>query len=260
MALGALISFFYVIRVFDEHKDYEDDLQNHPDRVLQRGLITLGQLRILALLAVTGQCGVTLWLDPGFGWASKMWLVSTAWLLLMGQEFFIGEWLEARLVLYGLSHMVIMPMIFGWVVFLLIPGNEVPPEAHLIGILSFLSGAGAELARKIRSPEEEREALGSYTKSLGVRGAPISVIVIMALETGLVLCMLAKVATGGFVLVAEAACVLLFIASCLPFISFIRSPVSGVGKKLETAQGGAMLLKWITIPVLLLTERAVVWL
>ncbi len=37
-----LWGFFLMLRVFDEHKDYDKDLHNHPDRVLQRGVITLG--------------------------------------------------------------------------------------------------------------------------------------------------------------------------------------------------------------------------
>lgn len=46
-AVGALatISFFFRLRVFDEEKDFALDLQNHPQRVLQTGRVTLRQLR-----------------------------------------------------------------------------------------------------------------------------------------------------------------------------------------------------------------------
>jgi 4-hydroxybenzoate polyprenyltransferase len=41
--LGALtlLCFFFHLRVFDEHKDYAEDCVHYPDRVLQRGLVTL---------------------------------------------------------------------------------------------------------------------------------------------------------------------------------------------------------------------------
>ena len=43
----AYYGFFFMLRVFDEHKDYELDCHNHPERVLQSGLITLKDLKIL---------------------------------------------------------------------------------------------------------------------------------------------------------------------------------------------------------------------
>ncbi len=48
----AVWAFFLMIRVFDEHKDYELDCLNHPNRVLQQGLITLGHIEMGRL--VTG--------------------------------------------------------------------------------------------------------------------------------------------------------------------------------------------------------------
>jgi 4-hydroxybenzoate polyprenyltransferase len=57
--MGCLVtwSFFLVLRIFDEHKDYELDCQNHPQRVLQSGLITLNHLKIVAALAISLQVG-----------------------------------------------------------------------------------------------------------------------------------------------------------------------------------------------------------
>src|SRR5262245_27757810 len=43
--VAALWSFFLWLRVLDEHKDFENDRVAHPQRVLQRGLVTLGDLR-----------------------------------------------------------------------------------------------------------------------------------------------------------------------------------------------------------------------
>ena len=50
LGAGAVISFFFNLRVFDEMKDYKLDLINHPQRVLQSGKINLTTLQFLALL------------------------------------------------------------------------------------------------------------------------------------------------------------------------------------------------------------------
>src|SRR5262245_56561997 len=52
--VGALtmLAVFFHLRVFDEHKDYAEDCVHHPDRVLQRGIITLRELKILGGIAI----------------------------------------------------------------------------------------------------------------------------------------------------------------------------------------------------------------
>ena len=90
----AVVSFFLMLRVFDEHKDYELDCLNHPNRVLQSGLISLGHLKVLGGIAILIQLGVSMWLDGGIGPVSTVWFVVVGWSLLMAVEFFCGEWLE----------------------------------------------------------------------------------------------------------------------------------------------------------------------
>src|SRR4030095_10368253 len=53
-AFGALtlLSFFFHLRVFDEHKDYAEDLVYYPRRVLQSGVVTLRDLKVLGALAI----------------------------------------------------------------------------------------------------------------------------------------------------------------------------------------------------------------
>ena len=66
--LGALtlLFFFFHLRVFDEHKDFEEDSRFHPHRVLQRGVITLADLRVLAALCIVAEIG----LAAVAGWAA----------------------------------------------------------------------------------------------------------------------------------------------------------------------------------------------
>lgn len=45
LGAAATVSFFFRLRVFDEEKDFAQDLRTHPGRVLQTGRVTLPQLR-----------------------------------------------------------------------------------------------------------------------------------------------------------------------------------------------------------------------
>ena len=47
-----LLCMFFHLRVFDEHKDFEEDGRHYPQRVLQRGLVTLRHLKILGGIAL----------------------------------------------------------------------------------------------------------------------------------------------------------------------------------------------------------------
>jgi 4-hydroxybenzoate polyprenyltransferase len=56
----ALWSFFLLLRVFDEHKDFAADAVAHPERVLQRGLVTLAHLRVLGGCAIALQLAASI--------------------------------------------------------------------------------------------------------------------------------------------------------------------------------------------------------
>ena len=64
-AINCLITWglFLVIRVFDEHKDYDEDVLNHPQRILQSGLITLTHLKVLASISIAAQLAFSIHID-----------------------------------------------------------------------------------------------------------------------------------------------------------------------------------------------------
>ena len=97
--LLALTAFFLVLRVLDEHKDFAADAVAHPRRVLQRGLVTLGMLRVVGGAAVAAQLAVMLSHDGGAGAATGWWLAAAAWSALMAREFFAPAWLRRRTML-----------------------------------------------------------------------------------------------------------------------------------------------------------------
>src|SRR5688572_13248829 len=89
--LGAvtLFCFFFHLRVFDEHKDYAEDVIHHPDRVLQRGVITLGDLKILGGIAIALE--IVLSAVRGAP-ALAAWGLAFAFSLLMLKELVARRW------------------------------------------------------------------------------------------------------------------------------------------------------------------------
>jgi 4-hydroxybenzoate polyprenyltransferase len=181
--VGCLVtwSWFLLLRIFDEHKDYQLDLLNHPHRILQSGLITLAHLRVIAAIAIASQILWSLWLDqwqPGA--ATAAWMLAFFWTCLMGKEFFCGAWLEKRLTLYAFSHMLVMPLIVWWLMNLGVPGLPLSTSVATLMALAFISGFAFEITRKTRGVEEERPTVDSYSRIFGVRGAAV-VILLLAL-------------------------------------------------------------------------------
>jgi len=107
--------FPFMLRVFDEHKDFEADTHNHPERVLQKGLIGLKDLRIVCCFGIAIQWGGSVVLDGRFGEITQVWVCVMLWAMLMGIEFFCGDWLEEHLFLYAFTHQLISPLGIYWV-------------------------------------------------------------------------------------------------------------------------------------------------
>jgi hypothetical protein len=160
----ATISFFFRLRVFDEEKDFAQDLVNHPGRVLQTGRVTLPQLRTLAWTGVLLELS---WSVAHGRRALLGWLLALVYSLLMRAEFGVGQWLRRHLVLYAVSHMLIMPLVILWLWLAYAPGALMSPLLLLLLALSLLGGFAFELARKLHAPAVERAGVDSYSQTLG---------------------------------------------------------------------------------------------
>ena len=160
----AVISFFFRLRVFDEIKDYKIDALNHPHRVLQSGRVSLKQLKALALVGTVVEMGWSVGMDLKVLLA---WLLAVGYSLLMRYEFFVGDWLRKRLLVYAVSHMLVMPLVIAWVWVAFSPGLNT--YFLLLASLSLLAGFSFEIARKIHAPCAERATVDSYSQSIGYR-------------------------------------------------------------------------------------------
>jgi 4-hydroxybenzoate polyprenyltransferase len=185
--LGAvmLLCMFFHLRVFDEHKDFAEDSRHYPHRVLQRGLISLRDLKILGGLALAIELVLAVALGPATVVAA---LCAIGFSVLMLKEFFVGPWLRRHFLTYAVSHMLIMPL-FALAVFSAATGRypwEAPAWYVLYAFVGFFVTFNWEVSRKIRSPDQEIEGVDSYTKVFGTYGAAYIVLLIRVIDTALV--------------------------------------------------------------------------
>jgi 4-hydroxybenzoate polyprenyltransferase len=112
LAVTGGMLFLAQIRLMDEFKDFEKDRIAHPDRPLPRGLFTHAEFgnwitrfnAAMVLLSVL--LGVLV--NPVSG---VLFALGTLYLYLMFREFFMGDWLAKRPMLYAITHqLIIFPM------------------------------------------------------------------------------------------------------------------------------------------------------
>jgi 4-hydroxybenzoate polyprenyltransferase len=252
--LGAW-AFFLMLRVFDEHKDYELDGVNHPDRILQRGLVTLDHLKALGAAAIAIQLAVSLIADSGIGKATIWWCLTIGWSVLMAKEFFAREWLAPRLVPYAFTHMLVMPLAILWWAQIGAGGAGLPTRAAWLGAIGFLIGATFEVIRKTNAPTDERPGVDSYTKALGIYGTVGALVALLAAAGSASAMLLGAAATDApFVVGALAASVVL---AAVALLRFAARPVTRRARLAGAAVAVAMLLQLSVLLATLLIERGV---
>ena len=182
VAWVATFIIFFQMRVCDEHKDHADDTLYRPERPVPRGLISLRELRWLGLLGVPAAALVTGVYEPRLLIPlAAVWV----WLALMTVEFFMPAALKSNPVAYLVSHMIIMPLITLLVTACVWAETGTMPDGlGLFLILSFLNGVVLEVGRKLRTPDNEREGVETYSALWGPRpAAGIWLIAVLAAGT-----------------------------------------------------------------------------
>jgi len=185
--LGAvtLLCFFFHLRVFDEHKDYAEDLVHYPHRVLQSGVMTLRGLKVLGGLAIATQIVLSALRGPE---AFTAWLAAFLFSVLMLKEFFVPGWLKRHFLVYAVSHLLVMPLL-ALMVFSFATGRwpwEAPFWFGVYAWVGFFVTFNWEVSRKIRAPEDEIEGVDTYTRVFGTYGAAWIVLLIRVIDTALV--------------------------------------------------------------------------
>lgn len=228
--LALALILFFQMRAADEWKDRDIDARYRPERPVPRGLVSLRLLLGIAVALIPVGALIAWAVTPGLLWLlALVWF----WLALMTAEFGAAEWLRARVALYLVSHMAIMPLIdllltgIEWV------GSGGPaPALWLFLALSFVNGCVLEIGRKIWAPEDEREGVESYSGLWGPRRAAAVWMVCVLVAAGFLALLGSALGAWSLAVVAALGLGLCLIA-CLRF----SAVPSGRGKLLDVASG-----------------------
>jgi 4-hydroxybenzoate polyprenyltransferase len=246
IAVAAVVCFlfFLQLRIADEHKDNVDDTRWRPERPVPRGLVTLAELRRVAVAAAAVQAGVT----ALYQWTLLPVLLAVwGFMALMSVEFFAPAFLRARPILYLVSHMLVIPLI-AW--FAVSCGLHAPGSARAgAGLAAFLTlalcnGVMLEIGRKTWAPASEREGVESYSRLWGPQRAALCVAAAGALGT--LAALTAERLTGAGVLSAVVAVAGLGALLTTLFVFHHRMTPSAAGR-VEAATGLAALTSYIGV-------------
>ncbi len=257
VASGVLFCVFFQLRVADEHKDYEDDSQFRPERPVPRGLISLKELRAVAVLGAVVQLVLAVSLDISL---VIVLFAVWAWAGLMSVEFFAPRWLKARPIIYMVSHMAIMPLInlfataCDWLPHGGLGGWRGFPITSLTAYLglSFFNGAVMEIARKCWATDAEREGVETYSKLWGPNRAGVVVAILATVSFGF--CVAANWLSGVHI----GHMVVLFAPWAFVVVSargYAREASQVTSKRLELSAGIFVLCAYLLVGVTPLGAR-----
>jgi 4-hydroxybenzoate polyprenyltransferase len=249
--------FFFMLRVIDEHKDYEQDCVDHPERVLQRGLVTLDHLKVAGAIGGVAQLAAVVVLDGLPGPITYVWLAVGGWTVLIAFEFFCGGWLGRRLVLYAALHLVVMPIGVLWMAQIGAGERWLPPTALFFGALAYLFGASFEMARKTLGPEEEREGVASYSQVMGPRAAAAAVAVLLVGAAAAQMVVLRTVVGTGCPCYWYGLVVGALSLQLVGPLGFVAAPSAKRRKLNQVAVSLAMILAYLIIGTAVIVSRGV---
>jgi 4-hydroxybenzoate polyprenyltransferase len=243
--MAAVLLTFFLLRVFDEFKDYARDVIAHPDRVVSRGIMPLSELKVMGWTVA----GALLLLNLPMGVPTiASYLLVITYALLMYREFFVGEWLNKHIVLYALTHQVITPLLCVYV--FMLSATQVGAGWSALFWLQLGMGAGTglgwEMARKVRMPEDEQPMADTYSKHFGP--ALAALMAFSSLVFG-ALCALALGLSVGFGPIAYGLLGLGMLVTAFGFVKFWLKPSAKGAKGLDNWAAVLMLLCYVAIAV-----------
>ena len=244
-AFASALCFFFQLRVADEIKDADEDARFRPYRPVPRGLVTLGELRALGVVAGAAQIVLALLLD-----ARLLVLLAVVWayMALMRAEFFAGGWLRRRPLTVLWTHMLVMPLIDLYVTACdwLPARSAVALGLRWFLVASFFNGIVVEIGRKLRAPEDEERGVETYSVLWG-RGRAVG-----AFLTVMAAAMTCAVLAANHVGAARWVGALLMLAWLVALsvgLAFVRNPRQGSGRTMEALAGAWTLVVYLSLGI-----------
>ena len=243
-----IFMFFFQLRITDEFKDYEEDLKYRPYRPVQRGIISLKALGKIGIATIIIQIILAHVIN-----SKLIYFMLLVWIymFLMTKEFFIKNWLTERILIYALSHVVIMIFI----TLVIVKGTGYILQDHFletlylslekyeknifIGLiplfaLNYLNGIVLEIGRKTRKNDEEENGVQTYSKLWGRKKAVIILSLLFIIEYLLVILGLTHTYKEYFFF-GGLTLLLILVVSIYFMVKFLKKDLSG--KIVETMSG-----------------------
>lgn len=103
-----VLSFFMLFRIADEYKDYEEDCIKHPERPVQRKLVSLKELKKIGAALLVVQMLVTIICYPI---TVPIYVIILFYFLLMTKEFYLRTILKRHSFIYGALHQIVLVLL-----------------------------------------------------------------------------------------------------------------------------------------------------
>lgn len=235
LLIGGMTSFgfFFLLRLFDEFKDAEDDAKYRPYRAVPRGLVSFKELTALIILIILIQGALNFVFIPKMLW---IWALVIVYMFIMAKEFFVRDWLRHHPIVYLVSHMMVMPVFDFYTTGLdwNIAGGGLPKGLIIFLVVTFLNGVVIEIGRKIRAKEAEEVGVETYSYLWGEKGATITWLCI--LFTTFIFANLACF-YAGFGKLTFLFLVFFMLGCSIPAFGFLKTREQKFASKLETMAG-----------------------
>jgi hypothetical protein len=246
VGFASALLFFMIMRVLDEFKDFEDDSRYRPYRAVPRGLVSLGELRVVGILAALTQFGLALWLSPSL---IPFLLLVWGYLALMTKEFFVRDWLKRRPIAYMATHMPIIPLIDLYVTTTdwRVAGAALHGSLIWLLVVSFFNGVIMEIGRKIRAPQDEERGVQTYTFVWGRKRAVLAWLGAMLVTATSALIAASQI---QFALPVAALLAVLLLAASVIAVRFLCLPVTRTAKWFEPMSALWTLVMYLSLGAL----------
>lgn len=255
MGAATIFLFFFHLRVFDEHKDRADDDTYHADRVLQRGLVTLRDLRVIGAIGIALEFLFAALSGPA---ALVSLTIAFVYSLLMLKEFFAGKWLKRHFIVYAVSHMLVMPLLAAVVLGFATGVHlwQAPAWFWVFAAFGFLAGMNFEVSRKMKAPDDEIDGVDSYTKILGTFTAAYAVLAMRVVDVALAALVGLRLGLSAWFYVVLALALSVCVASVMSFRTNLSSRTA---KKMETYSVLLLLILNLSMAVAIALKYGIAW-
>lgn len=170
LSLLTMFCIFFHLRLLDEHKDFAQDKEVYPERVLSRGIVSFSDLNKTIVFLFVLEFIFNLYLGFHLGiMLFVVWGGIFLYTLLMYKEFFVHQFLKKHLTLYLVSHQIILPLMF-YYHRLTVDNSKIFTTPNVVATLVLTSYSFYyEIARKTWAVEREAEGADSYTSAWGIK-------------------------------------------------------------------------------------------